>query len=140
MPKSQASKERRRRHKDMPAQIKDNGVRVDLGGVEEFTWHCRWQFHRLLEQLINDPFAPNHLDYIADGQPQLRDALRKRELAGLIREQLWAKRDEYVARLEAGQQPYSSPLIRSGWLDDDGQMIDSQTGEVIAFVPVGSAN
>ena len=140
MPKSQASKERRRRHKDMPAQIKDNGVRVDLGGVEEFTWHCRWQFHRLLEQLINDPFAPNHLDYIADGQPELRDALRKRELAGLTREQLWAKRDEYVARLEAGEEPYSSPLIRSGWLNDDGQMIDSQTGEVIPFVPVGSAN
>ena len=126
--------------KDKPRQIKDNGVRVDLGGVEEFTWHCRWQFHRLLEQLINDPFAPNHLDYIADGQPELRDALGKRELAGLTREQLWAKRDEYVARLEAGEEPYSSKLIRSGWLDDDGQMIDSQTGEVIAFVPVRSAN
>ena len=126
--------------RDKPRQIKDNGVRVDLGGVEEFTWHCRWQFHRLLEQLINDPFAPNHLDHIADGQPELRDALRKRELAGLTREQLWAKRDEYVARLEAGEEPYSSKLIRSGWLDDDGQMIDSQTGEVIPFVPVGSAN
>ena len=126
--------------RDKPRQIKDNGVRVDLGGVEEFTWHCRWQFHRLLEQLINDPFAPNHLDHIADGQPELRDALRKRELAGLTREQLWAKRDEYVARIEAGEEPYSSKLIRSGWLDDDGQMIDSQTGEVIPFVPVGSAN
>ena len=45
--------------KDKPRQIKDNGVRVDLGGVDEFTWHCRWQFHRLLEQLINDPYAPN---------------------------------------------------------------------------------
>ena len=124
----------------MPKQIKDNGVRVDLGGVEEFTWHCRWQFYRLLERLINDPYAPNHLDYIADGQPELRDALRKRELAGLTREQLWAKRDEYVARLEAGEEPYSSPLIRSGWLNDDGEMIDSQTGEVIPFVSVGSAN
>ena len=116
MPKSQASKERRRRHKDMPAQIKDNGVRVDLGGVEEFTWHCRWQFHRLLEQLINDPFAPNHLDYIADGQPELRDALRKRELAGLTREQLWTKRDEYVARLEAGEEPCSSKLYGVEWI------------------------
>ena len=116
MPKSQASKERRRRHKDMPAQIKDNGVRVDLGGVDEFTWHCRWQFHRLLEQLINDPFAPNHLDHIADGQPELRDALRKRELAGLTREQLWAKRDEYVARLEAGEEPYSSKLYGVEWI------------------------
>ena len=116
MPKSQASKERRRRHKDMPAQLKDNGVRVDLGGVEEFTWHCRWQFHRLLERLINDPYAPNHLDYFADGQPELRDALRKRELAGLSREELWAKRDEYVARLQAGEEPYSSKLYGTEYI------------------------
>ena len=127
-----------KKYKDKPRQIKDNGVRVDLGDVDEFTWHCRWQFHRLLERLINDPYAPNHLDYIADGQPELRDALRKRELAGLTREQLWAKRDEYVARLEAGEEPYSSKLFKAGWLNDDGEMIDSQTGEVISFVPVDS--
>ena len=102
--------------KDKPRQIKDNGVRVDLGGVEEFTWHCRWQFHRLLEQLINDLFAPNHLDYIADSQPELRDALRKRELAGLTCEQLLAKRDEYVARLKAGEEPYSSKLYGVEWI------------------------
>ena len=100
----------------------------------------KWLFSRFLERLINDPYAPNHLDRIADGEPVLRDALRKAGVAGLTREQLWAKRDEYVARLEAGEEPYSSPLIRSGWLNDDGQMIDSQTGEVIPFVPVGSAN
>ena len=116
MPRSQASKERQRRHKDMPAQIKDNGVRVDLGGVDEFTWHCRWQFHRLLERLINDPSAPNHLDYIADGQPELRDALRKRELAGLTRDELLKKRDEYVARLEAGEEPCSSKLYGVEWI------------------------
>ena len=101
----------------MPTQIKDNGVRVDLGGVDEFTWHCRWQFHRLLEQLINDPYAPNHLDCISDGQPELRDALRKRELAGLTREQLWAKRDKYVASLQAGEDPYSSKLYGSYWIE-----------------------
>ena len=117
MPRSQASKDRQRRHKDMPPQIKDNSVRVDLGGVDEFTWHCRWQFHRLLELLVNDPYAPNHLDRISDGQPELRDALRKRELAGLTREQLWAKRDEYVALLEAGEGPYSSKVYGSYWIE-----------------------
>ena len=70
----------------------------------------------------------------------LREALRKAGVAGLTREQPWEKRDEYVARLEAGEEPYSSPLIRTGWFNDDGQMIDSQTGEVIPFVPVRSAN
>ena len=124
----------------MPKQIKDNGVRVDLGGVEEFTWHCRWQFYRLLERLINDPYAPNHLDYIADGQPELRDALRKRELAGLTDDELLEKRNDYVARLNAGEKPYSSKLYKVGYLNDDGDMIDSQTGEVIPFVPLGSAN
>ncbi len=107
----------RNKFKDKPRQIKDNGVRVDLGGVDEFTWHCRWQFHRLLEQLVNDPYAPNHLDRISDGQPELRDALRKRELAGLTRDQLWAKRDEYVALLEAGEDPYSSKVYGSYWIE-----------------------
>lgn len=107
----------RNKFKDKPRQIKDNGVRVDLGGVNEVTWHCKWQFHRLLEKLVNDPYAPNHLDCISDGQPELRDALRKRELAGLTREQLWAKRDEYVASLEAGEEPYSSKLYGSYWIE-----------------------
>ena len=106
-----------KKFKDKPRQIKDNGVRVDLGGVDEFTWHCKWQFHGLLEKLVNDPYAPNHLDCISDGQPELRDALRKRELAGLTREQLWAKRDEYVASLEAGEEPYSSKLYGSYWIE-----------------------
>ena len=108
--------------------------------TRNFVQHAQWQHHRLLERLINDPFAPNRLDRVADGDPVLREALRKAGVAGLTRKQLWAKRDEYFARLEAGQQPYSSPLIRFGWLNDDGDMIDSQTGEVIPFVPVGFAS
>ena len=108
--------------------------------VRDVICHSKWQFSRFLERLVNDPYAPNHLDRIADGEPVLRDALQKAGVAGLTREQLWAKRDEYFARLEAGEEPYSSKLIRSGWLDDDGQMIDGQTGEVIPFVPVRSTN
>ena len=53
---------------------------------------------------------------------------------------LWEKRDEYVARLDEGDPPYSSKLQKSGWLNDNGEMIDSQTGEVIPFVPVVPAN
>ena len=108
--------------------------------TRNFVQHALWQHHRLLERLINDPSAPNHLDRVADGDPVLHEALRKAGVAGLTQDELLKKRDEYVARLEAGEEPFSSPLIRSGWLDDDGQMINSQTGEVIAFVPVGSAN
>ena len=107
--------------------------------TRNFVQHALWQHHRLLERLINDRSAPNHLDRVADGDTVLREALRKAGVAGLTREQLWEKRDEYVARLEAGEEPYSSSLIRSGWTDDEGQMIDSQTGKVIAFVPVVSA-
>ena len=58
MPKSQASKERRRRHKDMPAQIKDNGVRVDIGDVDEIAHHYRRHFHQFLDYLTIDPSAP----------------------------------------------------------------------------------
>ena len=102
--------------------------------------HARWQFHRLLERLINDPYAPNHLDQVADGDPVLRKALRKAGVAGLTREQLWEKRDEYVARLEAGEEPYSSKLYRFGFLNDNGEMTDSQTGKVTSFVPCVPGN
>ena len=121
-------------------QLRDAGFLVTLGGADEIAHHYRRHFHQFLDYLTIDPSAPNPLDQVGDGNPVLREALRKAGVAGLTREQLWEKRDEYVARLEAGEEPYSSPLIRSGWLDDDGQMIDSQTGEVIPFVPVRSAN
>ena len=78
--------------------------------------HGLWQFHRYLERLINDPYAPNHLDRIADGEPVLREAFRKAGIAGLTREQLLEKRDEYVARLEAGEEPYSSKLYGTEYI------------------------
>ena len=84
--------------------------------TRNFVQHALWQHHRLLERLINDPSAPNHLDRVADGDPVLRIALRKAGVAGLTREQLWEKRDEYVARLEAGEEPYSSKLYGVEWI------------------------
>ena len=83
--------------------------------TRNFVQHAQWQFHRLLERLVNDPYAQNHLDHIADGHPELCKALRKAEVAGLTREQLWARRDEYIGRLESGEEPYSSPLYSSEW-------------------------
>ena len=126
--------------KDKPRQIKDNGVRVDLGGPAEIANHYRRHFHQFLDYLTIDPSAPNPLDQVGDGEPELRDALRKRELAGLTDDELLEKRNDYVARLNAGEKPYSSKLYKVGYLNDDGDMIDSQTGEVIPFVPLGSAN
>ena len=85
--------------------------------VKNFEHHARWQFHRLLEQLVIDRYAPNHLDRIADGQSELSDALRKAGLAGLTRDELLEKRDEYIECLEAGDAPYSSKLYGSYWIE-----------------------
>ena len=90
---------------------------VTLGDVGEMVCHYRWQFHRYLEQLVNDPFAPNELDRFGDSNPKLRNQLRKLGFAGLIREQLWAKRDKYVASLQAGEDSYSSKLYGSYWIE-----------------------
>ena len=124
----------------MPKQIKDNGVRVDLGGPDEIANHYRRYFHQFLEYLTIDPSASNPLDQVGDGEPALRDAMRRAGIAGLTDDELLEKRNDYVAGLEAGEKPYSSKLYKVGYLNDDGEMIDSQTGEIIPFVPVGSAN
>jgi len=84
--------------------------------VRDVICHSKWQFSCFLERLVSDPFAPNHLDRIADGEPVLRDALRKAGVAGLTREELWTKRDDYVARLEAGDEPYSSKLYGTEYI------------------------
>jgi len=100
----------RNKFKNKPRQIKVNGERVDLGGVDEMVCHARWQFHRLLEDLVNRPDAPNPLDTLGIDHPELRHALVERGYAGLTRTQLLAKRDEYVKALEGGSEPYSDKL------------------------------
>ncbi len=84
--------------------------------TRNFVQHALWQHYRLMEQLINEPYAPNHLDRIANGEPVLREAFRKAGIAGLTRKQPLEKRDEYVARLEAGEEPYSSKLYGSEYI------------------------
>ena len=121
-------------------QLRDAGFLVTLGSAGEIAHHYRRHFHQFLDYLTIDPSAPSPLDQVGDGELALRDAMRRAGIAGLTRDELLKKRDDYVARLDAGEKPYSSKLYKSGWLNDDGQMIDSQTGEVIPFFPVGSAN
>ena len=100
----------------MPKQIKDNGVRVELGGADEIAHHYRRHFHQFLDYLTIDPSAPNLLDQVGDGEPALRDAMRRAGIAGLTRNELLEKRDEYVARLDAGKARYSSKLHRVEWI------------------------
>ena len=105
-----------RKYKNAPPQIKVNGERIELGGVDEMVCLCRWTFHRFLEELINKPDAPNPLDALGDGWPELRQALRRKGYAGLTRVQLLAKRDEYMTALRAGSEPYSDKLHGTFWL------------------------
>ena len=85
--------------------------------TRNFVQHALWQHHRLLEQLINNPYASDHLDRIADGEPLLRDALRKAGVAGLTREQLWAKRDDTVISMEMMmEKPVNRYVNQSNWL------------------------
>ena len=115
--------------KTNPKKARSDKYAKKTSHIRNYVQHARWQFHRLLEQLINDPYTPNHLDRIADGHPQLCDALRKGELAALARDELLEKRDEYVARLEAGDAPYSSKLYGSYWIESPNkeQLIVSLT-------------
>ena len=103
--------------KTNPTKARTDKYAKKTSHIRNYVQHARWQLHQLLERLINDPLAPNDLDRISDGQPELRDALRKAGVAGLSREQLWAKRDEYFACLEAGEEPYSSKLYGSYWIE-----------------------
>ena len=140
MPKSKTSKRRIDKYAGRSPQVFENGYSVTLGGPDEIAHYYRGHFHQFLEYLTIDPSASNPLDQVGDGEPALRDAMRLAGIAGLTRDELLKERDEYISRLDAGEKPYSSKLYKSGWLNDDGEMIDSQTGEVIPFVPLGSAN
>ena len=137
MPKSNP---KQNKYANKSPQLRDAGFLVTLGGADEIAHHYRLHFHQFLDYLTIDPSAQNPLEQVGDGEPALRDAMRRAGLAGLTRDELLEKRDKYVERLDAGDPPYSSKLQKSGWLNDNGEMIDSQTGKIIPFVPVVPAN
>ena len=97
-------------------QLRDAGFLVTLGGPDEIAHQYRRHFHQFLEYLTIDLSAPNPLDQVGDGEPALRDGNRRAGIAGLTRHELLEKRDEYVARLDAGKARYSSKLHRVEWI------------------------
>ena len=115
------------------------GQKVPLGGVAEMLRHCDAQWYAYLERLVNNPKEQNPFERYEGAD--LRQGLKDRGYIGKTQDQLRADSLKYAKKLEAGQEPYSDrELYRVGWRNDDGEMIDSQTGEVIPFVPVRSAN
>ena len=97
-------------------QLRDAGFLVTLGSAGEIAHHYRRNFHQFLDYLTIDPSAPNPLDKVGDGEPALRDAMRRAGIAGLTRHELLKERDEYIARLDAGEARYSSKLHRVEWI------------------------
>ena len=115
------------------------GQRVTLGGVQEMLRHCDAQWYAYLERLVNNPKEPN--PFVRYEGADLRQGLKDRGYIGKSQAQLRANSAEYLAKLAAGQPAYSdTELYRVGFLNNKSEMIDSQTGEVIPFVPVGSAS
>ena len=115
------------------------GQKVPLGGVAEMLRHCDAQWYAYLERLVNNPKEPNPFERYEGAD--LRQGLKDRGYIGMSQAQILAKRDEYVSGLETGKPAYSdTELYRVGFLNDMSEMINSQTGEVIPFVPVGSAS
>ena len=114
MPKSNP---KQNKYANKSPQLRDAGFLVTLGGADEIAHHYRLHFHHFLEHLALDPSAQNPLEQVGDGEPALRDAMRRAGLAGLTSDELLEKRDKYVARLEAGEDPYSSKLYGSYWIE-----------------------
>ena len=117
MAKSKSEKRRTDKYAGKSPQIFENGFAVTLGGADEIAHHYRLHFHQFLDYLTIDPSAQNPLEQVGDGEPALRDAMRRAGLAGLTRDELLEKRDEYVSRLEAGDAPYSSKLYWTYWIE-----------------------
>jgi hypothetical protein len=111
------SKAKPNKYANKSPQVFENGFVVTLGGADEIAHHYRLHFHHFLEYLALDPSAQNPLEQVGDGEPALRDSMRRAGLAGLTRDELLEKRDKYVARLEAGDAPYSSKLSGSYWIE-----------------------
>ena len=70
-------------------QLRDSGFLVTLGGAHEIAHHYRRHFHQFLDYLTIDPKAPNPLDQVGDGEPALRDAMRRAGIAGLTRHEFF---------------------------------------------------
>tara|TARA_R100001594_G_C3877721_1_gene225136 strand:+ start:119 stop:547 length:429 start_codon:yes stop_codon:yes gene_type:complete len=82
-----------------------NGRFYELGTNEEILFHLKWQFHRYLERVINDPSLPNPFETYED--PELRKLLIKDGIIGLTQEEIVQKAEDYFEHLAKGGEPYS---------------------------------
>lgn len=91
------------------------GQKVPLGGVAELLRHIDFHWFAYLEKLDVNPDLPNPFEHVSDRE--IRKGLKHRGYISISRQQLWAKRDEYITRLENGERPYSSNLIGAYWIE-----------------------
>ena len=121
------------KYKNGPQRMVVNGRHVELGGVEEILCHCDWSWHRYLEELFNFPEAPN--PFLSFTEPDVLKGLKDRGYISITRDELLAKRDEYLARLEKGEEPYSDKLHGDlGWSKSTvnspvSVLINNETGD-----------
>tara|TARA_R100000664_G_C2704812_1_gene103852 strand:- start:376 stop:810 length:435 start_codon:yes stop_codon:yes gene_type:complete len=85
-----------------------NGRFYELGSSEEMFIHIKWQFHRYLEQVINNPSLPNPFESYED--PELRKLLTDDGIIGLTQKQIIQKAQDYFDYLAKGGKPYSDKL------------------------------
>jgi len=122
-----------------------NDIHVDgkfheLGGFEEMVLHAKYQFHRYLEQVINDPHRPNPIESFRD--PEIRKLLAAEGLIGLTQSQIFFKAQKYSQRLAEGEQPYSNKLHPPAQLSESTTnhpvsiLLDSETGNWKPFPTV----
>ena len=92
------------KYKDKP-KTSVHGKFYELGTNEELLIHAKWQFHRYLEQVFNNPYAVNPLESLDD--PELRKVLKAEGLVGLTQEEIVKKANDYFDYLAKGGEPYS---------------------------------
>ena len=100
------------KHKDKPRQFCSNGEFFAVGGFEELLCHAKWQFHRYLEDVINDPHKPNPLEVAQE--PEFRKLLKEHGLIELTQSQIFFKAQKYSDRLAKGEEPYSDKFHPPG--------------------------
>ena len=92
------------KYKDKP-KTSVNGKFYELGTNQELLIHAKWQFHRYLERVFNNPYQPNPLESLDD--PDIRKVLKAEGLVGLTQEEIVKKANDYFEHLAKGGEPYS---------------------------------
>ena len=120
------------KYKDKP-KTSVNGKFYELGTNQELLIHAKWQFHRYLERVFNNPYQPNPLESLDD--PDLRKVLKAEGLVGLTQEEIVKKANDYFEHLAKGGEPYSDKFHPPAeWSEAKNSnpvtvLIDKKTGD-----------